>query len=472
MTDYQEYMNTLLEQIQDRRARRLVGQEIQNHIEEQKDAYIADGMSGEEALKEAVRQMGDPAETGTRMNRLHRPRFPGKLLLSAGALTIAGILVQLLIYYGIQDSGDAAASVNLPVKTILYNLSGFAVMLLILRADYSFFGKYAYLLYGAYSAVTVLTAVYFNLRGFSTSLDVYTAFFVTAFFPLFYAGILYRNRSRGLRGMFFCLFLLAAALLLSAFLLGNGLSRIFETAVICVLLLFTACAKGIFGPARKRVLTAFAGTIGVSGAAGIFWMLTGSETFIKLRLRMFLFPQTAGGSKDCLGAELKELLRSAPVIGDGSIPKLPVSGLALSSDYLAAVIFQSLGVLAGIAVVAALLLFLIYTLLLSVRQTNRLGMLLGCCASVSLLVRTVLFLLGNFGLLWNYSTAVPFLAYGLRSTVINAVFVGVLLCVFRNSAILAEPGGDKTETADGSVIRRVGSYQIEIRRVDRRKRTL
>ena len=65
MTDYKEYMKTLEEQIQNKRARALVSEEINGHIEEQAQGYEEEGMSREDAKREAVRQMGDPVETKT-----------------------------------------------------------------------------------------------------------------------------------------------------------------------------------------------------------------------------------------------------------------------------------------------------------------------------------------------------------------------------------------------------------------------
>ena len=45
--EYTEYMETLKEQIQNKRARSLVAEEIRGHIEEQAKEYQAEGMSKE-----------------------------------------------------------------------------------------------------------------------------------------------------------------------------------------------------------------------------------------------------------------------------------------------------------------------------------------------------------------------------------------------------------------------------------------
>lgn len=49
LTDYKEYMKTLEEQIQNKRARALVAEEINGHIEEQAQGYEEEGMSREDA---------------------------------------------------------------------------------------------------------------------------------------------------------------------------------------------------------------------------------------------------------------------------------------------------------------------------------------------------------------------------------------------------------------------------------------
>ena len=53
-----EYIDLVTNQIRWNRARKSVQEEINNHLLDQKEAYLAQGMSEELAEKEAVRQMG------------------------------------------------------------------------------------------------------------------------------------------------------------------------------------------------------------------------------------------------------------------------------------------------------------------------------------------------------------------------------------------------------------------------------
>lgn len=127
--EYTEYMETLKEQIQNKRARSLVAEEIRGHIEEQAKEYQAEGMSKEDAEREAVRQMGDPVETGCALNRIHRPAFPWKLFVLAVFLTGASMLISLTIDAKINEGGVQAAQVG---SLFMVNAVSFAMIFVIM----------------------------------------------------------------------------------------------------------------------------------------------------------------------------------------------------------------------------------------------------------------------------------------------------------------------------------------------------
>ena len=57
--DRNEYLEIVMEQIRCKRAVPYLKGELEDHIQDQKDAFIADGMIPEEAEMMAVREMGD-----------------------------------------------------------------------------------------------------------------------------------------------------------------------------------------------------------------------------------------------------------------------------------------------------------------------------------------------------------------------------------------------------------------------------
>lgn len=72
--DRQEYLKSLTEQIRTKRARTMVAEEVEAHIEDQKQDFMAHGL-GEEAESMAVIEMGDPVEAGVKLDRVHRPKM-------------------------------------------------------------------------------------------------------------------------------------------------------------------------------------------------------------------------------------------------------------------------------------------------------------------------------------------------------------------------------------------------------------
>ena len=70
-----EYLDLLTGQIRNKKAGASVAKEIKSHMEDQAQVYMEQGMGQEEALAEAVRQMGNPVEVGIDMDRIHLHRI-------------------------------------------------------------------------------------------------------------------------------------------------------------------------------------------------------------------------------------------------------------------------------------------------------------------------------------------------------------------------------------------------------------
>ena len=99
----EEYLSAVEEQIRCKKVRPMVRRELEDHIQDQRDAYISEGKIGREAEKLAVCQMGDPVETGRALDRIHRPRMKWMLPLMAVLLSACGLMIQ---YLSLTGSGE------------------------------------------------------------------------------------------------------------------------------------------------------------------------------------------------------------------------------------------------------------------------------------------------------------------------------------------------------------------------------
>lgn len=93
----EEYLKDVLEQIRCKKAHVYVEQELRDHLENQISDNISSGMEKSKAIAEAVRDMGDPIETGVMLDRVHRPQIAWKMIFLVGIISMLGLLIHVLI---------------------------------------------------------------------------------------------------------------------------------------------------------------------------------------------------------------------------------------------------------------------------------------------------------------------------------------------------------------------------------------
>ena len=103
----EEYLRTVTDQIRCAGARRIVEEELREHSQDQAEAYEVDGMFEEEALERAVREMGDPVETGVSLDRVHRPHMSWGMLALVSVLALTGVVFQAALSAGGLDADGA-----------------------------------------------------------------------------------------------------------------------------------------------------------------------------------------------------------------------------------------------------------------------------------------------------------------------------------------------------------------------------
>lgn len=134
----EEYLQTVLEQIRCKKAHELIRQEMEVHLEEQICDYMAEGMTRDEATEAAVKDMGDPVETGVELDRIHRPQMEWNMLLLVIGISIGGLLIRHFIGRECEPIGNYSWFDNFAVT-----MMGISLMILIYKIDYTWIGIYA-----------------------------------------------------------------------------------------------------------------------------------------------------------------------------------------------------------------------------------------------------------------------------------------------------------------------------------------
>ena len=90
-----EYLRTVTEQVRCSRMHDSIAEELKDHILDQAEAFEEEGTDHEQALELAVREMGDPVETGVALDRIHRPHMSVKMLVLVSLISVLS-----LVFYG------------------------------------------------------------------------------------------------------------------------------------------------------------------------------------------------------------------------------------------------------------------------------------------------------------------------------------------------------------------------------------
>ena len=423
----EEFIQLLADQIRCKRAREDVIREMEAHISDQAEAYEAEGMEPEEALAEAVEQMGDPVAVGVELDRIHRPRMDWKMTAMAVLLSLGGLAVQCA------TGNMAAGSVSFGRQCLFMGI-GFCLMLGICFLDYSLIGKYAKPLFILYAAGVLfyMTQFSYTVNGMHRGAILPMYLFV----PL-YGGILYQYRKTGYAGLIKSV----GFLLLPAGLAWSGipsLSTAIQLFLICGGMLLLAAAKGWFSVKRKQTVLAliFVGVIlPLAGAAAgfAFWL----ADFQKMRILAFLNREAYADGAGYYYQQVADVLRRVDWIG-GAANAREIAARTAGGEVSLFLLVAFYGSLAGFLAVFAIAAMVIHAFLVSMKQRNQLGLMIGMGCTLVLGVQTVIGTAVNFGWLPLTTVTIPFLTAGGTAAIVYSILIGLLLSVSRNRDVLSD----------------------------------
>ena len=419
------YLETAGEQIRWERARRVVIPELRQHLEDQRDAFAAEGQ--EEAEQLAVEEMGDPVSVGAELDRIHRPRPQWGLLALTAVIALVGVVLRVWLT---ADWADTYQDLD-PLRAGLAFVLGCGALLAGYFLDISCLGHYAGKIYVGFLVFTLL------MWRFSPRVGgvPFYARYVVLCAPVVYAGWLYTCRSKGWRGVLMAL-LGGAPLALVCCWTPYVLALVSFLAAGLVLVLMAGW-KNWFGIGRWKSLTFFGVCAGgIIGAWG-YWFLH-SEYAIR-RLTAALHPETDPLGMGWYGLNIRHSLEISRWWGQGSWDGAYPYEMAMpfcESDSLLTTMIYRLGWL------PFLLLILIFAglvgclLVRCLRQRSQLGQFLVVTVVVMLSVPALFSIAWNLGFTWN-GGFFPLLM-GNVTTVLYMGLIGLALSAFRGDNILRD----------------------------------
>lgn len=433
------YLEKLLSQIRCKKARPYIAEEIKDHIESQIADNLSEGMTYEEAEKNAVADMGDPVEVGISLDRIHKPKIAWKLLVIVGILSLLGILIQQSI---LRQPGYQELEIRMQER-YRYAAEGFGaavvigllLMCVIYFLDYTVIAKYSRFIGGAILILGGLQVAGFggfdyvdgigNWIGIGRLRVAMTSLMM--FYVPIYGAILYKYRNGGFTALCKALLWLILPVFITFRIPSLGVAVIMMVSMLIELT--AAIWKGWFQlPVKKTIIGVW-----LFFTAAPALLLTVKYAFHMLvpyqeaRIRSFF---TASGDANYMTSMLHKFNENILLWGNSG--KDVVGGLPeFNQDYIFSYILNSYGLLAGIFVAALLAALIMFMFGASVRQKNELGMVMGFGCGMIILLNISLNFAGMFGWIPLTSTFLPFLSYGRNSILLCYALVGIILSIYR-----------------------------------------
>lgn len=411
------WVNSATAQMRWKRARPVAAKELADHLSDQYEAFLEEGMDEETAAQATAREMGDAVETGTQLDRAWRPR-PDWVMLGI-VLVVAA--VGLALQYSMRPNND--------LEWYMFfgkYVAGAVCLLTAYFVDYTILGRRCWLLYGAWVAIGLLLT-----QGPISMGKLYHLGCWVWFFPVLFAGILFRQRGKGMQGIAICLLSLPAMWFLALY--APSMAALTVLTLVSCGVLAAAVWRGVFGRRSMGKLALAASPV----LAILLYCLFQLDKYphIRNKLEIVFHPQIDAVAQGWLGALVQYVMFGI------RYPNCEKGGYEAFMRYAGAtdLLFVSAKYCWGWAVVllilAAAVLLLVWGFRIARRQTSLLARSVCMGVMVTFALQTLMYVLQNCGIILIAAYGLPLLSYGNLYLCQTMLLLGLLLSAQRSGQL-------------------------------------
>ena len=422
------WLEAVQSQIRWKRARPVLVQELEQHMEDQRDDLLEEGKAPEEAERLAVEDMGDPVTVGTELDRVHRPRPQWGLLGLTFVLAAIGVVLRVFFRqrYALLTTNDLAA-LGL----------GTAAMLGMYFFDVSQLIRHARAVYiGTLIMTVLLQAVLYP--------SYYNAL-MPALYPLVYALWLYSFRGKGWKG--FILTILGGIPLAVSCAVIPSMSSLSVLLLSGLVLTLYAAGRDWFGVGKLKGAGA---TLAVVFGFLAYLLFMGYLNSFLLRVMIALRPELEREHRGYMGWMLQTFWKDVPplrhISGEAALSVnagarvfgagQEMRPIDFSHDFLPASLAVAWGWVPLLVLLAALGVLFLWLLVKGLRQSYLPGRLVVLAVTLTLGLQTLFSAALNFGFVL-FSASLP-LVVGNFQTVVDMALIGLALSGSRGDPIARE----------------------------------
>ncbi len=433
----QEYINSVCNQIKWKKSHVYISNELENHIIDQKNAFISQGLNGDKAIENAITEMGDPVGVGTNLDKIHKPKIEWGII----GLTFIALLLGLVIQFFVTK--DTSPTIG---KSIVYSIIGIAAMIVAYLTDYTVIAKHPIKLFFGFLAIVLAIGIIsppYQGRSF------YPKFFLLLY-PTIFTGIIYSMRHTGYLGIVVCgLFMGTSYITFSPFALYS--TYVFYS-LLSLILLTISILMGWFNISKlKGVLLIYIPVIVTISYIYI------NNPYIRIRLMNALNPNLDPRGSGWMSIMTKEIISNSKFIGEGLATSSGYMVPDIYTDSLLTYLIHRFGWISLIIIVSVLAFLMIKSFKLCLKQNSVLGSLVSLSVVLTISAEIIIYIAYNLGFQLIAPLTLPLISYGGTGIIINMFLIGIMLSVFKwgnlvNDNVLVSKSNRFFSVNDGKVI--------------------
>lgn len=455
-----DFLEKVCNEIKYKPIREEISKELENHIEESKEAYIHKGESEEIAINKAIADMGDAEVIGKTLNKIHKPKLDYKLIILLLILLCFTFLV-----VGIKTTSHVFSEGEGPffVKTIVYLIIGFILGLAIYFMDYTKISKYSNYIYIVSSILIIYTIIfshhlingipYLNIGNIYIPINRVTM-------PLFLISFIGFIQNVGKHKMEFRVLNLETiqidkslikVIILSVFslLLLASIPSLTSAFILGIAYMIIAIVK-IIKDSHKKV-TNLLKLCGVIFALGIICILSLTTAPYRLeRIVTTFHPETDPEGAGWVGINRKLVIESASMFGEAEDMSNAIELFDEGAEYAFTSILAHYGWIVAILLIVTIILISVKLIINSIKVKDDYGKMIIIGISCLFIFQSVFNVLMNLNLWFESGFELPFVSYGGTGLIMNMACLALVLSIYRRKDILISSDNKKIAGATQS----------------------
>lgn len=436
-----DYIDSVCREIKWKKSHSYIANELENHIIDQQDAFMKEGLNENTALESAIKEMGDPIDVGSELDRIHKPKVEWSIIGLASILLLLGLIIQTMVI------GGAETNIG---RIVIYSGLGIVAMIAAYLSDYTIIGKYPNRLFFGFLAIVLgVSIISPQVRG-----QTFYTKFVLLLYPTIFAGIIYSMRDKGYLGIVLCgVFMVISYIAFLPFALA---STYFLYSLLSLVLLTVAILKGWFNVNKaKGMLLIYIPT--VMGVLVLLPAIFRSSPYILDRFTHAFNPSLDPLGHGWMSGLTRDIISNAKFIGEGLGSSSGYMVPAINTDFLLTYLVHRFGWIAFIFIVSILTLLIIKSFRLCLKQDSILGSLVSLSVVLTISAQILMYIGYNLGFQLIAPLTLPLVSYGGMGTIINMLLIGIMLSVFKwgnlvKDSVLLSSNKKFLTMSDGKII--------------------